>query len=101
MDVRIFVIIAFVTIASTEPIQYRRSLDTTTPMVNKSASNPENIVSRETINHVRHQHQQQIGNIRVITEIDIKNLITLLNVSNINESIDLKPVTMLTTGEVP
>lgn len=38
-----------------------------------------NIASRETINHVRHQHEQTIGNIHVLTNIDIANLITILN----------------------
>lgn len=48
---------------------------------NNSLTNAENIVSRETINHVRHQHHQQIGNLQIITEIDIKNLVSILNTS--------------------
>lgn len=48
---------------------------------NNNSTNTENIVSRETINHVRHQHHQQIGNVQIITEIDIKNLVSILNTS--------------------
>lgn len=48
---------------------------------NNNLTNDENIVSRETINHVRHQHHQQIGNVQIITEIDIKNLVSILNTS--------------------
>lgn len=41
----------------------------------------ESAVSREVINHVHHQHQQTIGNVHILTNIDIANLITILNTS--------------------
>lgn len=46
-----------------------------------SSGNNESIVSREVINHVRHQHQQTVGNVHILTNIDIANLITILNES--------------------
>lgn len=48
--------------------------------INSNGSS-ESVVSREVINHVRHQHQQTIGNVHVLTNIDIANLITILNAS--------------------
>lgn len=47
-----------------------------------SVANNESVISREVINHVHHQHQQTIGNIHILTNIDIANLITILNTSN-------------------
>lgn len=48
--------------------------------INSGGSN-ESIVSKKVINHVRHQHQQIIGNVHILTNIDIANLITILNES--------------------
>lgn len=48
--------------------------------INGGGSN-ESVVSGEVINHVRHQHEQTIGNVHILTNIDIANLITILNVS--------------------
>lgn len=44
-------------------------------------SNNGNISAREVINHVRHKHEQTIGNVHIVTNIDIANLITILNSS--------------------
>lgn len=38
-------------------------------------------VSKEVINHVHHEHEQTIGNVHVLTQINIANLITILNTS--------------------
>lgn len=45
------------------------------------SGNNTNILSREVINHVRHKHEQTIGNVHIVTNIDIANLITILNTS--------------------
>lgn len=68
---------------------------------NNNSTMAENIVSRETINHVRHQHHQQIGNVQIITEIDIKNLVSILNTSATTVPNDPKQsgYAMLTAGE--
>lgn len=68
---------------------------------NYNSTNAENIVSRETLNHVRHQHHQQIGNVQIITEIDIKNLVSILNTSGTAMPTDPKQsdYAMLTAGE--
>lgn len=66
---------------------YHRAIDKLDePLVKEQHSinsdrNNERGVSREVINHVRHQHQQTIGNVHIFTNIDIANLITILNVS--------------------
>lgn len=68
---------------------------------NNNLTNTENIVSRETINHVQHQHHQQIGNLQIITEIDIKNLVSILNTSAMAMPNDPKQSgnAILTAGE--
>lgn len=38
-------------------------------------------VSKEVINHVHQEHEQTIGNVHVLTQINIANLITILNTS--------------------
>lgn len=40
------------------------------------------IVSRETINHVHHKHEHTIGNLHILTHINIANVITVLNASD-------------------
>lgn len=66
---------------------YRHAIDKLdVPLVKEQHSvnsdrNNERDVSREVINHVHHQHQQTIGNVHILTNIDIANLITILNVS--------------------
>lgn len=106
MDLRTVLITAVIlTICEAKAISNRRSVeDSNEGSLANNPINPENTISRETINHVRHQHQQQIGNVRVVTEIDIKNLITLLTENTTNGS---QPVSdtkqfgyeMLTAGE--
>lgn len=39
------------------------------------------IVAKEVINHVHHQHEQTIGNVHVLTNINIANLVTIFNKS--------------------
>lgn len=51
------------------------------PNVNSNGNNNGNILSREVINHVRHKHEQTVGNVHIVTNIDIANLITILNMS--------------------
>lgn len=49
--------------------------------INSDANN-ESVVSTGVINHVRHKHEQTIGNVHVLTNIDIANLITIRNTSD-------------------
>lgn len=72
----------------------------------ETTSNPTiqngNVASRETINHVRHQHQQTIGNVHVVTEIDIKNIIAILNGSepiNVNTFVNQSNRGFVNSGE--
>lgn len=54
------------------------------PVVNERFSvngNNASVVQREIVNHVRHKHEQTIGNVHIVTNIDIANLITILNSS--------------------
>lgn len=44
------------------------------------AANPAT-VSRETINHVHHQHEHTIGNLHILTHINIANVVSVLNAS--------------------
>lgn len=46
-----------------------------------NSGNNGSIVSRGVINHVRHKHEQTVGNVHILTNIDIANLITILNTS--------------------
>lgn len=39
------------------------------------------MVSKEVINHVHHKHEQTVGNVHILTHINIANLITILNTS--------------------
>lgn len=52
----------------------------------ESGANNDSIVSRDVINRVHHQHEQNIGNIHVLTHINIENVITIRNESNPNNS---------------
>lgn len=54
-----------------------------TVRLNDAASPP--IVSRETINHVHHKHEHTIGNLHILTHINIANVVTVLNGSDSNE----------------
>lgn len=40
------------------------------------------IVSRETINHVHHKHEHTIGNLHIVTHINIANVISVLNATD-------------------
>lgn len=63
-----------ITVPDTEPVVNERF------SVNGSGNN-ESVLSREIINHVRHKHEQTVGNVHIVTNIDIANLITILNTS--------------------
>ncbi|XP_055303310.1 uncharacterized protein LOC129568983 [Sitodiplosis mosellana] len=85
------IIVAFVILASVaNAFAYRLAIDKSDekPLVserfsinNGVASTNESVAQREVINHVHHQHQQTIGNVHILTNIDIANLITILNAS--------------------
>lgn len=63
-----------ITVPDNEPvIEERFSVD--------SSGTNGSVLSREVINHVRHKHEQTIGNVHIVTNIDIANLITILNTS--------------------
>lgn len=63
-----------ITVPDNEPVVKERF------SINGNGNN-ESVVSREVINHVRHKHEQTIGNIHIVTNIDIANLVTILNTS--------------------
>lgn len=46
-----------------------------------SSGNNDSVLSREVINRVHHKHEQTIGNVHIVTNIEIANLITILNMS--------------------
>ena len=82
-------IIAFVALASVaNAFAYRLAVDKSDekPLVDERLSNSggggannESVAQREVINHVHHKHEQTIGNVHILTNIDIANLITILN----------------------
>lgn len=89
MRVNIFAVTIVMCAVIVNAFAYRLTMEKSdeNPLVNQqfsinSVANNESIVSREVINHVHHQHQQTIGNIHILTNIDIANLITILNTSN-------------------
>lgn len=49
-----------------------------------SVGNGEIIKSREITNRVHHKHEQNVGDIHVLTNINIENIVTIRNVSNSN-----------------
>lgn len=56
------------------------------PMVKERFSidsnvNNGSVLSNRVINHVHHKHEQTVGNVHIVTNIDIANLITILNMS--------------------
>lgn len=63
---------------------------------NDNNNNNGSIASSEVINHVRHKHEQTIGNVHIVTNIDIANLITILNMSApvSGQSIDVPSTTI-------
>lgn len=82
-------IIAFVALASvTNAFAYRLAMEKLDekPLVDEQFSNSGgvgmndgSVAQREVINHVHHKHEQTIGNVHILTNIDIANLITILN----------------------
>lgn len=66
-------------------------------------NNNGNILSREVINHVRHKHEQTVGNVHIVTNIDIANLITILNMSTpiIGQSINPPSTMTVAVATVP
>lgn len=48
------------------------------------------IIQQDVINRVHHQHEQTIGNIHVLTNIHISNVITVLNATTLRPAIDAK-----------
>lgn len=79
-------IIAFVALASVaNAFAYRLATAKSDekPLVDErfsnSGANNESVAQREVINHVHHKHEQTIGNVHILTNIDIANLITILN----------------------
>lgn len=68
--------------------------------INGGRSN-EIVIPREVINHVRHKHEQTIGNIHISTNIDIANTITILNTSapTTSQSSNATVLTLLVPGK--
>lgn len=98
--VNIFVVAFAIFAGIVNAFAYRLAIDKSDekPLVserfssNIGASN-ESVAAREVINHVHHQHQQTIGNVHILTNIDIANLITILNATS--------PATSSTTNGQP
>lgn len=97
-------LLVVISLVEVDALVYRRTIDE--PLVKEQQSinsngNNENVVSREVINHVRHQHQQTIGNVHILTNIDIANLITILNVSASNAAASATAATGQSTEMTP
>lgn len=83
-----FVFVAFILSLNVNALVHRLeiTMPDDEPMVKDRFSidgngNNGSILSREVINHVRHKHEQTVGNVHIVTNIDIANLITILNTS--------------------
>lgn len=81
-------VVTFVVFVGVDAFVYRYAVDKSNekPLVSErfsidSNGNTESTALREVINHVHHQHEQTIGNVHVLTNIDIANTITILNAS--------------------
>lgn len=81
-------VVTIVIFIGVDAFVYRYAVDKSNekPLVSERFSidnngNNESTALREVINHVRHQHEQTIGNVHVLTNIDIANTITILNAS--------------------
>lgn len=111
MALQLILFIIFVSIAvwrvdslDDKPIDYRVSIskyDEKALANERFSFNGSNDSATEVVNHVRHKHEQTIGNYHIVTNIDIANTITILNssVPTTSQSSNATVLTLLLPGK--